>query len=353
MISFKNISLFSGAMGLDLGLEKAGFTTMLAVDVSDTVCDTIRANRPHVKILHSNISLLTAKGILREAGMRRGEPDLMSGGPACQAFTTIGKRRSIQDPRGRLVKDFVRIVDGVRPKFFLMENVSGLLSASKDGSREKPGSLFAWLLREFEKSGYLCNWSLLNSADYGVPQIRKRVFVVGNRLGVAFRFPKKTHSASGKRKWKTLRHALRGLKESEKLYTPYSRSLANLFGLIPAGGNWRSLSQHSQKVAMGKAYHAGGGRTAFYRRLSFDRPCPTVLCDPLTRACSFCHPSEIRPLTVAEYARVQQFPDRWRFSGSTSEKYTLIANAVPVSVAKALGLSIRRSLELSRRRSLS
>ena len=349
MQRFTNISLFSGALGLDLGLEKAGFTTVLAVDVSRVACDTIRANRLHPRVLHADIRSLTAQDILREAGMTRGEPDLVSGGPACQAFTTIGKRRFLKDPRGRLVKDFVRIVAGVRPKFFLMENVRGILSApsfpkEKKDSRKGSRTLFESLLRDFERLGYRCSWALLNSSDFGVPQTRKRVFVVGNRAGLPFRFPKPTHSPFGKRKWKTLRDALEGLHDRANLCGKYTPRKARYLRLIPAGGGWRSLPPCLQRAAMGKAFYAHGGRTAFFRRLSFDKPCPTLLCDPMTKACSFCHPTELRPLSVAEYARVQQFPDTWRFCGSVSQRYALIANAVPVGLARAVGVSIHNAL---------
>jgi len=348
---FTNISLFSGAMGLDLGLERAGFATVLAVDVSPAACDTIRFNRPHVKLMHADIRSLTADAVLREAGMMRGEPDLISGGPACQAFTTIGKRRSIQDPRGGLVKDFVRIVADARPKFFVMENVRGILSAPvfRKSCGKKPkkviGGLFTSLLADLKKSGYTCSWALLNSADYGIPQIRRRVFIVGNRLGLSFHFPRPTHSPAGPRKWRTLGDALRGLKDRSNLCARYTSREKRFFRRIPPGGDWRSLPPSLQPIAMGGAFGAEGGRTAFFRRLTFDKPCPTLLCDPGTKACSFCHPLDLRPLSVAEYARVQQFPDEWNFCGSMWKQYELIANAVPTGLAEAVGKAVYLALK--------
>jgi DNA (cytosine-5)-methyltransferase 1 len=346
---FTNVSLFSGAMGLDLGLEKAGFKTILAIEIDRSACETIRANRPRINVLRADIRMLSAGDILRAAGVSPGEIDLVSGGPDCQAFSTIGKRRSLEDPRGLLVKDFLRLVKGIRPKFFLMENVRGILSApiSRKGrkrSQSAPGSLFASLLKEIGRLGYKYSWSLLDAADYGVPQFRKRVFIVGNRCGVSFCFPKPTHSALGERRWMTLRDALRGLDTSSMKHASYSRRAKRYFRLIPPGGDWRSLPPRLQKSAMGQALYAEGGRTTFFRRLSFDRPCPTLLCDPRRKACSFCHPKEIRPLGVSEYARVQQFPDDWEIYGGTPKQYELVANAVPIGLSRALGRAIYNAL---------
>jgi DNA (cytosine-5)-methyltransferase 1 len=336
-------------MGLDLGLEKAGFKTILAVEISRSACETIRANRPLINLLQTDIRTITANDVLLEAGVAPDQVDLVSGGPACQAFTTIGRRLSLEDPRGLLVKDFLRLVKGIMPKFFLMENVRGMLSVpiartGKRRSQRRPGSLFAYLLQEIGKLGYECSWSLLDATDYGVPQSRKRVFIVGNRCGASFRFPKPTHSALGKRRLKTLGDALKGLNSTKMTYKTYRRELQRYFRRLAPGEDWRSLPPRMQKSAMGKAMYADGGRTAFFRRLSFDRPCPTLLCDPITKACSFCHPKEIRPLSISEYARVQQFPDNWKFCGSITEQYSLIANAVPVGLSRALGRAIYKAL---------
>jgi DNA (cytosine-5)-methyltransferase 1 len=350
-MQFMNISLFSGAMGLDLGLERAGFKTILAVEMARPACETIRANRPRISLLQADIRMLSAHDILREAGVVPGEVDLVSGGPDCQAFSTIGKRRSLEDARGLLVMDFLRLVKGIRPKFFLMENVRGILSAPvgrtcKKRSQRDPGSLFRYLIEQIRRSGYEPSWSLLDAVDYGVPQFRKRVFIVGNRCDVPFRFPRPTHRASGKRRWKTLRVAFKGLDGTKMTYRPYTRRTERYFRHIPPGGDWRSLTLPLQKAAMGKALYADGGRTAFFRRLSFDRPCPTLLCDPRRKACSFCHPKEVRPLSVSEYARVQQFPDNWTICGSTSQQYELIANAVPIGLSRALGRAISKALNV-------
>jgi DNA (cytosine-5)-methyltransferase 1 len=205
-------------------------------------------------------------------------------------------------------------------------------------------SLFGSLLRGFERAGYQCSWSLLNAADYGTAQSRRRVFIVGNHMGLSFQFPRPTHSSSGKKKWKTLGDVVDGLDGPARLCGRYSSRKAKYFSHIPVGGSWRSPPARLQKAAMGGAFYAQGGRSAFFRRLSFDRPSPILLCDPMTKACSFCHPVELRALSVAEYARVQQFPDTWKFCGSVSQRYALIANAVPIGLARAVGVGVYRAL---------
>ncbi len=355
----KTISLFTGAMGLDLGLEEAGFSVAACVEMDGPSCRTIRANRPDAPVVEGDIRRLEPQRILDLAGLERGGTFLVSGGPPCQAFSTAGRRGSFGDPRGSLFADFVRFVDYMRPEYFLMENVRGLLSAAiehrplaerGDGHaslkpEERLGSALDVILGEFDKLGYSVGYRLLNAADYGVPQNRQRIVFIGSREGRDVAFPKPTHSregADGLPPWRTLGDALDGLSEESPEHPKYSKERARIFEMIPAGGNWRSLSVPLQKEALGGAYTSTGGRVGFYKRLSFDKTPPTVLTSVSQKASGMCHPEETRPLSVEECRRIQEFPDGFEFSGSMAQKYTQIGNAVPVGLARAVGEAILR-----------
>lgn len=361
-MKYKSISLFSGAMGMDLGLEQAGFKAAVCVEVENVCCETIRANRKDLPLINKDIRRVSTQEILHTAKLVPSEADLVVGGPPCQSFSTAGKRGSIGDPRGTLFREFVRIVDEARPKYFLMENVKGMLSAAikhrplhlrKNGKPLEPeemfGSAIKIIISEFHRIGYKINGPrLLNAANYGVPQMRERIFFIGAREGEAPEFPLSTHSENGPqglKKWVTLKQAFMGLEEKKIEYIGYSKARSEIYKDIPEGGHWRDLNAPLQKKALGGAYESSGGRMGFYRRLSFSRPAPTLPTSPIQKATGLCHPKFLRPLTVGEYARIQQFPPHWQFAGSISEKYKQIGNAVPTGLAKAVGLMIAQKLD--------
>lgn len=354
---FNVVSLFSGAMGLDLGLEEAGFTTRVCVEIDTSCVKTIGANRPQLPIIHKDIETVSTTEVLEVAGLQSEDVFLVCGGPPCQPFSTAGKRQSIGDPRGSLFRDFVRFVDEIRPPFFLMENVRGILSAAIKhrplnlrGNVDMPldpdeelGSALRVILGEFERIGYTVTYKKIMAADYGVPQIRERVFFLGSRDGISIPFPIATHSKKRKGSllpWVTLGEALKGLSEIEPKYPQYSSSRAEIFNLVPPGGNWRSLPKDLQPVALGGAYNSTGGRVGFYRRLSFDEPSPTIITSMTQKGSGMCHPVETRPLSVGECKRLQQFPDDWVIVGSMAEQYRQIGNAVPCGLGRAMGEAI-------------
>lgn len=360
-VHFNNISLFTGAMGLDLGLEQAGFKTVVAVEMDPTCANTIRTNRPYVNVIEKDICNVNTGEILDTAGLRRGEVDLISGGPPCQPFSFAGKRRSIRDIRGRAFMEFVRIVKEVRPRFFLIENVRGILSAAiphrpvdqREERRlplkpsEKPGSALGYLLAQFDKLGYAVTYGLVNSADYGVPQTRERVFFIGSRDGLKLPLPEPTHSKEGgvgKEKWRNLSDAVYGLQEHRPLVLKLPPSRKKYLSKIPAGGNWKCLPKMMQKQALRGAYYSSGGKTGYLRRLSFSCPSPTLLTNPVAKATYLIHPLELRPISVKEYARIQQFPDDWIFCGSLRQQYRQIGNAVPIGLGLAFGKVIYERL---------
>ncbi|AFZ56506.1 DNA cytosine methyltransferase [Anabaena cylindrica FACHB-243] len=358
-----SISLFTGAYGLDLGMEEAGFHTVSVVEKDRDATKTIALNRPFLQesAVPREIEKVSSQQLLEEGGrvlnlgraLQPGEIDLITGGPPCQPFSTAGKRGSVMDPRGSLFMDFIRIVKEVQPRFFLMENVKGLLSAplchrpinqrGKDypplEADEVGGAALKVVLSEMKQIGYNVVYNLLEAADYGVPQNRERVVFIGSRDGESATFPIPKYCKDGKilPKWLTLRDALTGLVDPEPEFMAYSESRLKYLRLLEAGQNWKHLPEELKKEAMGGAYNSGGGKVGFYRRLSWDKPSPTITTSPHQKATDMCHPVELRSLTVRESAKIQTFPDDWIFYGSVSSKYKQIGNAVPMLLAKEIG----------------
>ncbi len=357
-----SISLFTGAGGLDIGMEQAGFHTVSIVENDTDAAKTIALNKPELEsALPRNIQEISAQTLLVEGGkflnlgrpLHAGEVDLVTGGPPCQPFSTVGKRGSVMDPRGSLFMDFIRIIAEVQPRFFVMENVRGLLSApirhrphNQRGAGYPPleideirGSALQVVLTEMNNLGYRVVYKLLEAADYGVPQNRQRVIFIGSRERESITFPLPSHSKDGivLPKWLNLRDVLNNLEDPKPEYTSYSANRLQYLQLLKNGQNWRHLPDELKAEAMGGAYKSGGGKVGFYRRLAWDKPSPTVTTSPHQKATDMCHPEKLRPLSVKECARIQTFPDSWIFSGSTSSKYRQIGNAVPVFLAKAIG----------------
>lgn len=357
----KVISLFSGALGLDLGLEGAGFRLAVAVECNRFAAETIRKNRPRLPLIQEHIEKVTTATILEKAGLKVGEAALVTGGPSCQPFSTVGLRRSMDDPRGVMFREFLRVVREARPRFFVMENVRGVLSAAASHRplkergpgfpRLKPeeelGSAFALLLKELRTLGYYVVFDVLNTADYGTPQTRERVVFLGSRDGEPLEIPVPTHSKAGgcgKRRWLTLEMGLRGVVERRPVFSPLSEAKKCFLRRIPPGGNWRDLPEGLQREALGGAYGSWGGRVGFFRRLSWDRPAPALTTRPDSKATMLCHPTKLRPLSVREYALLQQFPKSWSFEGGRPQQYIQVGNAVPVGLGRAIGRALRKAM---------
>ena len=348
------MSFFSGALGLDLGLEKAGFEPISYNEIEKRFCETIKLNKPKTPLYDCDIRKLTPKILLKNHSLRKGELFAMVGGPPCQAFSTAGKREGLNDSRGNVFLHFIDLIEGLMPRYAVIENVRGLLSTplkhrphNRRGKgyapltgEESPGGALAHIISKLEKAGYRLSFTLYNAANFGVPQIRERIIILADRQGREIPFMAATHSNDAGRlpRWMTTRDAiweLRNKKHLEHTYFPEKR--LKYYRLLKAGQNWRSLPIKLQKEALGRSYYAGGGKTGFLRRLDWDKPSPTLVTSPTMPATDLCHPTKERPLSVEEYIRIQTFPTNYKLSGRTLEKYKQLGNAVPCKLGEAVG----------------
>ena len=346
------ISTFSGAMGLDNGIEKAGLSIRLCVEFEHAMAETIRANKPGLPLIEDDIRNYTGDDLRKNAGLSKDdEVFLMCGGPPCQAFSTAGKRKGFDDVRGNVFLKYIELIGQVRPKYFLIENVRGLLSASyraPQGNEDKKfgyaaptpkdekGTALLYALAKIKELGYSATFTLYDAANYGVPQRRERVIILGSRDGYEIPLIPPTHSengANGLLPWVTFEEAVQGLTECHAAKIPEKR--LKYYRMLKAGQYWKDLPQDIQREAMGNSFELGGGKTGFYRRLSWNQPSPTLVTCPTMPATELAHPTEDRALSIEEYARIQMFPDYWKFAGKMSDIYKQIGNAVPTGMGFA------------------
>ena len=346
------ISFFSGAMGLDLGLEQAGLHIRICQDFDESCVKTIEANGKNAVL--GDIRNIRPEDILNKTGLKQGEPFLVCGGPPCQPFSTAGKRLGINDPRGSLFMDYIRMINYIRPRFFIMENVKGIMSSPLKSNLDKPldenspKTVLDVILSEFNKLEYKTVYGILDAVNYGVPQFRERFVLIGSRDYEDIFLPIPTNFQMHQNKemlWKTTGDAIKDLENNPGECASFSDERLKYLRMVPEGGNWKDLPKDILEKAMGGAYSSGGGKVGFYRRLSYSQPSPTVVTSPVQKATMMCHPTQDRPLSIKEYARLQQFPEDWNFVGTTSAKYRQIGNAVPVGLAKAIGKAIFATAE--------
>ena len=385
------IDLFAGAGGLAEGFRQAGWHVLAAVDDDPYAAETFKLNFPNARFSESDVAEVDPRALLRAARLRRGELDCLLGGPPCQSFSYNNHARSASGQRARLFRHFLRIVEVLRPKTLLMENVPGMLTIGK-------GRIVTEIQEQLAGLGYKVGIRILYAEDFGVPQERRRVFIVGTRLGWEDSlFPPGTHGPSPKpedgkkyvqskyvhgwrpRKgrpagplvtvWEAIgdlppvrnsgeevmayrrepwtRFQRRARRRKRRLYNHVSHTLSRRMlrriSHVPEGGNWRDIPRRLLPAGMKRALKKD--HTKRYGRLSRNGLCCTVLtkCDPHWG--SYIHPLQDRTITVREAARLQSFPDTFRFcEGFVSKQYEQIGNAVPPLVAKRLGQALKRHI---------
>jgi DNA (cytosine-5)-methyltransferase 1 len=326
------LETFAGAGGLALGLEKAGLDTVGAIELDIDACNTLKKNRPQWNVIQGDIINIANNGIRNhEQFTYDGDLDILSGGYPCQSFSYAGKRHGLEDTRGTLFYPYSQILNELRPKIFIAENVKGLVN--HDGGRT-----LETMLDVFSRSGYTVYWNVLNAWNYDVAQKRERIVIIGIRNDLIekqaypFAFPDVSAVKP------VLKDVLKNVPDSPG--TPYSEKKRKVLELVPPGGCWINLPEEIAKDYMGASFNSGGGRRGMARRISWDEPSLTLTTSPSQKQTERCHPSETRPFKIREYARIQSFPDSWTFSGSVTSIYKQIGNAVPVNLAKYVGLAV-------------
>ena len=342
-MSLKIISLFSGVGGLDFGFEAAGFETRVALDLDPVACATIRLNRDW-PVIEGPIADILSSSILDAAGLSVGEADVLIGGPPCQPFSKSGywargDASRLNDPRADTLGQYLRVLEETLPKAFLIENVPGLAFRGKAEGIE---AIQAGISAINKKAGtdYSFEFKVLNAANFGVPQMRERVFIVGSRDGTRFRFPNPTHGepGSGLEPFRTAWDAFADLPRPADLKSlKLQGKWADLLPSIPEGQNYL---WHTER---------GGGQPLFgWRRrywnfllkLAKNKPAWTIQAQPGPATGPFHW--ENRRLSAHELCRLQTFPDSLQFACTRADVQRLVGNAVPSALAEKLGLEIRR-----------
>lgn len=360
----KVIDLFCGVGGLSYGFARdARFEIVASNEVLPNMAKAYSLNHPFVKVYVEDIKKFNAKKIECDLGIKPSEIDIIVGGPPCQAYSTVGKRL-IDDPRGKLFQEYYRILKEFNPKHFLFENVKGLVSMQN-------GELLKTIIFLFETLGYKVQCKILNSADFGVPQLRERLIVIGSKLKTDFQYPEPTHCNSEEilnlfskklKPYLTLEEAISDLpfiKSGEESFEYASHpinefqkqmrkntsnklmdhnspknnaKLVKIMELLPDGGTPEDLPTNLRPTS---------GFKNTYCRLWWKRPSTTITRNLSTPSSSRCiHPKAPRPLTTREGARIQCFPDDYQFYGSRSDKNLQIGNAVPTFLSIALTKAI-------------
>lgn len=356
---YKFMSFFSGAMGMDIGLEKAGWDCIFASDNDKYCIETIRSNvqklsNPNVDIFHDDIRNFNTLEYLSDKSISKSEIFAIVGGPPCQAFSSAGKRKGLSDERGNVLVKYFDIVDDIKPKYVVIENVRGMLSMpisenpfmrypieiERDLLESKNG-LMLLFIEQFKKMGYEVSFTLYDTSRFGVPQKRERVIMIAHKGHLKVPLLQPTHFIDKEPHFLTLFDAIGDLQGKKLVYPNFPEKRIKYYKLLKEGENWRNLPEYLQKEALGNSYPLGGGKTGFLRRLAWDKPSPTLINHPSNfPATDLCHPDVIRPLSIEEYARIQQFPDDWEFAGNITHIYKQIGNAVPIGFGEIIGKHI-------------
>ncbi|HHY66331.1 MAG TPA: DNA cytosine methyltransferase [Alicyclobacillus sp.] len=365
MSKYTCIDLFAGAGGLSEGLTQAGFTVLAANDFDKDAAETYKLNHPNTKFDPRPVEEVKEGDLLNLTSLQRGELFCLAGGPPCQAFSVYNHQRGMHDERSGLFRHYIRLVEELLPKWIVMENVTGMTSV-------EGGLAVTEIEDSLEALGYEVKHAVLKAEEYGVPQERRRIFFIGNRLGIPIEFPEPTHDGV-LRPFVSVEDAIMDLPElgindgseeaqytmppfseyqkemrqnCEVLYNHVTPNLSEInrkrLAYIKQGGSWRDIPVELLPAGMKRARRCD--HTKRYGRLSLNGLSSTILtkCDPHWGA--YFHPIQDRVISIREAARFQSFPDRYRFCGSKVEQYKQIGNAVPPLLARAIG---RKIIELT------
>lgn len=376
--NFTMIDLFCAPGGLSQGFEMAGFTALAGVDIDEKGIETYNRNFPKARSLRRNIENLESLHLMKAADVSPGQVDIIIGGPPCQGFSTIGRvkiaslvregiwnlkkahPRFIDDPRNALYREFVRIVRDLKPKFFVMENVPGMKSY-------RNGEIVKEIKEDFQSIGYQTDAEILNAVEYEVPQRRKRIFFIGNRLKIPNPFPSPKNEPqvtvwdaigdlpeieagrgrevmnytkkefSDYQKW--------ARKDSPRVYNHVARFHnerdLKVFAVMEEGSWWKDLPQDLKSLY--------GYRDDIFhdklKRLKRNEPSWTVVAHLYKDGYMYIHPTQTRTITVREAARLQSFPDHFRFMGARTHQFKQVGNAVPPLLAKAVAKEVHEALQ--------
>lgn len=357
------LSLFSGAGGMDIGVIQAGFDVLACLEIDPYCCETLRTaatrEQRKTRIIEDDIRLIEPVKLMDNLGMESGELDLLYGGPPCQSFSQIGKRQCLDDERGMLLFEMTRFVDVFRPKAILIEQVKGLLNAPDRNG--KIGGVFELLLEQLRSLNYVTKWKVMIAADYGVPQMRERVFIVSTLKSNEFEFPPPTYCSTNQDlplfplpPYITVGEAIEGLGN------PKSKSdvLSDDSHVdVTPDGDRRRIHGVPEGSYLAKQLHLPESQrcklakkdTTKFRRLSRAEPALTLRCGEI-----FFHPTEDRYLTPCEYMRLHGYPDEYLLKGpirgrsgrvKNLDRHRQVANSVPPPVARILAEAIKRNLE--------
>lgn len=341
------LSFFSGAMGLDIGLSNGGIKPLLACEFNKACRQTIYHNDKEIGLI-GDINKYSASEIRKFANINEDTKiDIVFGGPPCQAFSTAGNRKAFDDERGNVFLTYLSLIKELNPTYVVIENVRGLLSTPyfyKDYEKPFKGAAMLIILDKLNEMGYSVSFNLYNAANFGAPQIRERVVIIAKKGNEKVSYLEPTNSETGEYnlpKWRTLEEAFESLpKNVEHHYIDFPERRLKYYRLLKEGQYWKDLPEELAKEAMGKSYYLGGGKTGFYRRLSFSKPSPTLVTNPAMPATDLCHPVENRPLSVEEYKTIQEFPNDWIICGSILDQYKQIGNAVPIKLGEAIAKTV-------------
>lgn len=367
-MAFKVIDLFAGVGGLSYGFAHDDeFEIIAANEILEPMAKAYSSNHPSVMMYNKDIKDFSLDDLTRDLGVKKGDIDIVVGGPPCQAYSTVGKRL-IDDPRGKLFQEYYRILKELRPKLFVFENVKGLLSM-------QGGDLIKIIIALFESIGYHMQMRLLNAADYGAPQIRERVILVGTLDSKPFIYPKPTHynpelgkpKDSSLKPYVTLGEAISDLPSiktgesaTEYYCEPQNEYQRLMRANAPAEIHEHEVPKNNAKlVAIMEALPDGGspkdiaeelrpnsGFANCYCRLWWDKPSTTITRNLGCPSSSRCiHPRDPRPLSTREGARLQGFPDDYIFCGKRGDKHLQIGNAVPTLLSRAIKDSVKSYLK--------